>query len=525
MVRSTFASFVTAQTGLNASQRALDVTGQNMTNVNTAGFTRQRLDLISISSGGYSNRYAFLPSNDIGQGVRISGVSRIRDPFLDIKFRREHAQLGEYEAQYLPLTDMETVFNEISIKGLASGISDFITQLQKLSQNTGNVEFDSIVRTSAENLTKLFNSYAKQMIQIREQTSYQVETIDIPRINTILESIASLNKVIREDQTYGNPSLELRDRRDLLFDELSQYMKIDVVYTPVEVAPGIVVEDVAVRLRDNEVPPNFAELLNNRDYAEFSVTVDAVSGEGKIFLSPLSRAPSSSPTDAEITSIIMSGTGVIKGTLDMLNKSGAFDDPPSDVRGIGYFEKALDVLAAKLAEVFNAANSLNDPPEKPMFANITDDSTDNITALNISVSQAWLRSEYGITTSKQDWPDDSSGARDNVLFMITLFDNKYKFDIASGGQQVFEGTFQEFFGQITNTLALDVSKKDSDMKNHSSIVNSVLDLRDGVSGVSLDEEGINLLRYQKSYNAAARFMTTLDEALDKLINGTGIVGR
>ena len=536
MVRSTFASFVTAHLGLSASQRALDVTGQNITNVNTIGFTRQRLDLVSFSSGGYSNRYAFLPSNDVGQGVRMNGIAQLRDPFLDVRFRREHAKLGEVEAQYSTLSDLEAIFNEITIEGLAVGIDDFITQLHALSQNTGNVEFDSIVRSSADMLTKLFNSYAKQVAQVREQETYQLENIDIPRVNTILESITELNKSIREDQIFGNRSLELLDQRNLLIDELSQYMKIDVVYTPIEIMKGIVVEDVEIFLRTEDIPAEQIPLIFNQELVQFSTTVDPVTGAAEIFIDGTVNGTTFAAEN--VTEKLH--TGVLKGILDMLNKSGPFDTPASDQKGIGYYEKTLDVLAQEFARVFNEANAIKnaaydpldplsgpEPEDRPLFVNgwVPGDDVTGITAANIAIAQAWQTLEYGVTaTQRFDIPDDKSGANDNILYMITLFDQKLNFETPTG-VLLFNGTIQEYFAQTRNTLALDVSAKNNLMKNHGVVLSGVLDLREGVSGVSLDEEGINLIRFQKSYNAAARFMTTLDEALDKLINGTGIVGR
>lgn len=519
MIRSTFSSFITAQSGLNASQMALDITGHNMTNVNTSGYTRQRVDLLSVSAGGYTNRYSYLNASGAGQGVNINGISQVRDPFLDVRFRREHARLGEVEAQYSVLYEMESVFNEVSIDGLKKGIENFVSQLQKYSDNAGSSEFDGIVRSSAEMLTKLFNDYSRQLSQVRESQNYQLESIDIPRVNKILENLTTLNKSIREDQTYGNPSLELMDQRNLLLDELSQYMKIDVTYTPVEIAKGIVVEDVSVRLVTEDVPAQYVDLIQNLDHATFSTDIDPVTGEASILLEHLDGSV------ADITDKIQSG--VLKGTLDMLNMSGEFDTPASTEKGIGYYTQALDELAEQFAKAFNDANAdpnATPPIVNPLFTNINDDSTTGITAANISISQGWLKSEYGITTTKREVEGNNDGANDNILRMISLFEKNFDFK-TPGGDTIFNGTFQQYFAQIGNTLAIDTQAKQKTMDTFTATLNGVLDLREGVSNVSLDEEGINLLRYQQSYNAAARFMTTLDEALDKLINGTGVVGR
>jgi len=111
--------------------------------------------------------------------------------------------------------------------------------------------------------------------------------------------------------------------------------------------------------------------------------------------------------------------------------------------------------------------------------------------------------------------------------MIHLFDKDLDFTLTrSDGstQTLFNGTFEEFNANICNVLSLDVKSLNSSLDSYLASVNSIADLRDSVSAVSLDEEGVNLLHFQKSYNAAARLMTTLDEALDTLINRMGTVG-
>lgn len=525
MIRSTFTGFLTARTGIQVSQKGLDVTGQNITNANTPGYTRQRLDLYSVSSGGYAMRYAFKKSNEIGQGVTINGISQIRDQFLDVRFRRECARLGEVDSKLEALNDLESIFDETMVDGLSTQINNFIKQLQTYAGEVGNPEFDGIVRSSAELLTKLINQYSKQVNTVYEQQSYQFENIDIPRINDIFKEISQLNKSIREDQLYGNPALELKDSRNLLIDELSQYMPIDVKYNPVEVAPGIVVEDITISLHTQTVPAEYTTLMHNLDYVKITAGQDS-DGKYQVFLDD-------GGTVSDITEKFTGG--VVKGSLDALNKAGEFDSPASDFRGITYYTKMLDSLAQTFAETFNAANSYPNPsydPSDPLSEQyLTDrplfESNDGgpITAANLSVAQGWLKSEYGITTSKNPiGTGDTSGASDNLSYIITLFSKPLEFK-AENGDTVFKGTIEEFVSQVSNVLALDIQSLSSISNSYASTVSGIQDLRDGVSAVNIDEEAINLLMYQKSYNAAARLMTAMDEALDILINKMGIVGR
>ncbi|WP_027400146.1 flagellar hook-associated protein FlgK [Anaerovorax odorimutans] len=516
MIRSTFFGFTTALSGLRVSQRSLDVTGQNISNINTEGYTRQRLDLYSQISGGIDDKYTTRPNNSIGQGVGITKVEQIRNPFLDVRFRREACKVGEIDSKLATLKDLEYVFDETMTKGLDNQVSDFIKQLQSLSSNTGNSEFDGIAKASAEVLTKLFNQYANQVETVRNQQEYQLDKVDIPKINDLLKNIAEINKSIRNSQLQGNPALELMDTRNLYIDELSNYMKIDVTYTPNEIAPGVIVDDINIDLISDSYSPT--KLIDNEKYGIVSSTRDATTGKIGINLDFNGGGPVAIGDHLD--------TGVLKGNLDMLNNSGEFDSPTT-TRGIGYYEKMLDTIASKFAEEFNESNKLSDGTLQPLFGKKDGTpATDPITAKNLCIAEGWANCTYGITASKNENPGgNNDGAADNILYMISLFSKKLDFKTTPGNKVLFTGTFQECLGETKNILALDKSSTEKIFKNYYSVLTQVDDSRQGISAVSLDEEGVNLLKFQKSYNAAARLMTTLDEAIDTVINKMGVVGR
>ncbi|MGN0710622.1 MAG: flagellar basal body protein [Anaerovoracaceae bacterium] len=247
MLRSTFYSFTTALRGMRTAQKQLDVTGQNISNANTTGYTRQRADIYSAVPAGYGDRYA-TSGKLVGQGVVVERISQCRDQFLDVRFRRESANLGEQEAKLGVMNDLSLVFDEIENEGLMTSFSNLVTQLQNFANNAESPEFDSIVRDAAQNLANQFNYYANQLATVREEAEYNIKEITVGTINDLLTNIAALNKSIQEVQSGGGSALELKDERNLLLDELSNYMKIDVRYEPETVAGGIVIEDVTVSM-------------------------------------------------------------------------------------------------------------------------------------------------------------------------------------------------------------------------------------------------------------------------------------
>ena len=155
----------------------------------------------------------------------------------------------------------------------------------------------------------------------------------------------------------------------------------------------------------------------------------------------------------------------------------------------------------------------------PLF--VTKDGSATFTASNIKIADDWMNGAYGLTNTKD--PSQPSTANDNILAMITALtaDQSFEFD----GVNFYNGSFGGCFDNIENTLAIDTKSTSTLLENQISVLNQTANSRDSVSGVQLDEEGMNLMHYNQSYTAAARLMTTLDEALDTLINNTGVVGR
>ena len=248
---STFGAFTMARLGIYASQKGLDVTGNNISNINTTGYTRQVLDQISLRVGG-KDRYSSTYDSRTGSGTLVTGISQIRDPYLDIRFRTEQASVGAMDAKLAGLEDLAGVLDEVA-DGEGDGIlqaqfNDLVSQLQALSN--GRVTDDSLVRSSADSLVKLFNNYASRLEGIKEDYEDILEQ-DVKDVNDILTSIRELNESIQKSEIHGDSALELRDERNLLIDQLSEYMKIDVIYEPVQIGAGAAVDKLVIRTSGN----------------------------------------------------------------------------------------------------------------------------------------------------------------------------------------------------------------------------------------------------------------------------------
>jgi flagellar hook-associated protein 1 FlgK len=135
MAIPTFAAFQTASRALTASQTLLNITGNNISNVNTEGYTRQRVDLTSLSNTSLNQKFANTSKTSTSAGVEATGLSQIRDSFLDGRYRNENADNGMYTELSSGLSDLEDVFDEIGTDGLQSQLADFADQLETLSES------------------------------------------------------------------------------------------------------------------------------------------------------------------------------------------------------------------------------------------------------------------------------------------------------------------------------------------------------------------------------------------------------
>lgn len=511
MVRSTFAGFTTAQLALQNSQRALDVTGQNIANINTVGYTRQRLDMVSLNlrNGNYTNSQHDVR---IGYGSEIQSLSQIRDPFLDVQYRNQASKVGETDSKLATLENLKAIFDETNQTAIKAAFADLTSQLRKYAEdeNVGKQEFDTMVRSSCENLVNLFHNYSNSLTSKKAEDAEEFKNSTVPDINQMLDNLAELNKTIKNSQIAGNAALELIDERNLLLDELSGYLPIQVKYNDVQFSPGHTIQELSV---DLVTADGNKKLVRDSKVASFGATVDAKNNVSLSF----------NALDGSTINNIqekLSG-GSLKGTADMLNKSGGLVSGSSnDPKGYDYYAASLDCLVNVFATTLNKLNT--DAGGSVLFETT---GTGAISASNIKVSDGWMDGTTTVKTSTGTSATGGTTANDNLLKMAAAMEEKRNFVSSTGVNLGFNGSFYSCYTNMENILGLDQSSTTALLKTQLSVAQEIANNRDEVSGVQLDEEGISLMHYMQSYNAAARLMTTLDEALNTLINSTGVVGR
>lgn len=532
---STFGSFTTVRLGIYSAQKGLDVTGNNITNINTNGYTRQRLNQVSLIPS-VTDRYASSYNTRIGQGAVIAGVTQLRDPGLDISYRKAQSDVGAANTKLEGLNDLASILDEVGKGSLEQDDGVILSQLNDLRDlisqaiTNGVGTYDSLIRTSVSALATYFNSYADALSGKIDDYTQELDQ-QVTRVNDILTQIRDLNESIRNADLRGDPALELRDNRNLLLDELSGYMKIDVKYSMEDVGAGTMVEKLTITLAND--PPHNHTLVDGTYTTQLEADHD---DNFRISLDALKNADGEKQDPADPDSVKLLDNdlyGSLQSLRELLTEEGEFAtdadvaaDPNAAVkRGIPYYQKALDSLAREFADAMNKLNNTGSglPGEGNLFSTGSNtDDADGITAANISVSKSWAEGSVSIQASND--PQAPSGDTSNLAKFLALFDQDQTFDPThiEGGAvgSAYHGTFEEMLLKIQSTLAEDQMSTDAVLNNYIVTADDISVNREGVSGVDLNDEATSLMTYQKAYTAACRLMNVLEEALDSLINST-----
>lgn len=551
MVRATFAGITTALSSLQANQKRLDIVGQNLSNMNTPGYTRQQLDVTSLNHLSPVSHYANGAEINVGFGVKMDGVSRIRDPYLDVQYRDQIVKSSYFDTRQTSLDTLANFLDEHTISGIRQAFDDVqsvLTNEQDPPKVTDPI-FDSELRARMQALTNALNE-AASLIEKAEKQEYEVlngkgtsENGAVQTVNDLLKRIGDLNIQIKRNQVVDQPSLELMDERDMLLDELASYIPIEVTYYkdsdregwPYDLQVDMVYTDGATGKLEHLTLVNGSEGGRGQNYGSLDITTTGTKTDANGNITPdyttttitFNKAESATGKDdiviaagANTTTADRFATGSIQSSLDMLGKtaSGQGNDT---MRGYQYYMNELDKLAETFANKINEINNkaveyATNPPVTPGTPG-PGDLLKGTTAKDIAISDNWLAGKVHLGTGIDDGQGGPISTNDTVLEMLKAFESTY--------DDLDKNSFSSFMNHISTILATDSFSNQISLKTNVTVLNGIQSSRDEISAVSLDEEASNMMAYLNAYNAASRLMTALDEALNTLINNTGLVGR
>lgn len=372
-MRSAFFGLETARKAITASQKAMDITMHNIANAQTKGYTRQRLDLVSIdiSRGG-----KFAPAQYIGNagaGVLVSDITQVRDPLLDNRYRQLNATAYDAGMRSDLLSDIEDVVDDVGGTGLTSKLEDFLKKLQNFSSSSADsAEHASTAQMSAQNVLRTLRDYAKDLQGLTDTAKTEVDQ-SVLRVNEILKGIQEYNQQIFQNTIANGPTAnELYDKRNVLLDELSQYMDFTV-----EPAFDNGVSYNMIQVKVNTDSGSVALVDGRNPALQMEATYDATSGL-------LTFTADGGAHELKL------GAGGLNGYMEILNGTGSTPDN----KGLPYYQETIDAFTRTFAQAFNEANGAVDADNKVIDASKLLFSSDSggvadIAADNIRIADAW----------------------------------------------------------------------------------------------------------------------------------------
>lgn len=482
---STFFGLNIALRGLMAQQQAMEVTAHNVSNAATEGFTRQEAVMKAAPPFCVPCISRAVQAGQLGTGVEVGAVRRLRDQFLDYEIREQTWALGQWETKRDYLQQIESILNEPSDSGIGDAFSKMWAAWYDLSNDptsyvaraaviqTGNVLADSIRRA------------ALQLDSMRQGADHEINTI-LSDTNSLLAEIDELNRQIVKVEVGGDNANDLRDRRDYLLDKLARTVQVGYQ----EQSDGSVT--IWLGTPRSGTPPAGPPDLTLVEMATGKLA--SLSWDG-------TTEQLSSSLGGDISASVLSGE--LRALLDLRNG----DLNPRTADGIaGRLEELADSLMTEINGIVNPTGTGKD------FFVSTLSAPDH--AQGIVVNPAVAADPMLIPAGAAGQPGDGS-----IALQVAQLQNQ---KVTVGGGEM---TLEAWYQQIISRLGISAAEAEALATNQSLLVTQLTSNRESLGGVSLDEEAANMIRFQRAYEASARMITVMDEMLDRIINGMGLVGR
>ena len=558
MTSNIFSVLNTAKLGLLSQQLAIEVTGQNIANVQTEGYSRQEVNFESTNPRSFN-------LGQLGTGVRVAGIERSHDEFLFSQILGEGDTLGQYQVRKDVYDQLEILLSENNGQSLNQSLSSFFASVQDLASNPTGLPERSNMLAEAENLASVFNNLGESLFQIQQNLDSAI-SVEVEKINSLAAEVAALNKSIHANEPTTFSANDLRDKRDQKVKELSELIDLNFVDE----------QDGQISLTLDDGTPLVLQST------AFTLAT-SINGNNKSFLDVEIQDAAGNSTN--ITSSVTGGS--LKGYLDMRD---------TEVEAI---RDKLDRLAAGFVQEFNnihqqgfgidgttgnnffnaltttVETNINNTGSATLTASNGDPSNISIDKYEITVTGSNTFTLQNLTTGVNEGTFNfTSGSTFNLAngfavtisgtpavgdrFKLSVSDSAARnFSIASGvssnsnkiaaglnsntdggnalqlvelqSKLVFDSitldssgsgtfTFDEFYSSLVSTVGIESFASQSTLSQQEGILLQLDARRESIAGVSIDEEMINMIKFQQAYNASARLIGVADELLDTIIS-------
>ncbi|NLW33223.1 MAG: flagellar hook-associated protein FlgK [Fibrobacter sp.] len=557
---SLFSVLSTGTRGLSASQLAMNIVGQNISNADVEGYSRKRLNL--------SADYRYDPFHgQIGTGVEVINIERYRNEYIDQQIRKQNQMLGMYEETDYTLQSIENIFVEPSETGILHFVDQFFDSWQNLANNPSDPSARTMVKTNGEILLDVFHNAAYQLQDLRQTRNDEIHN-RVNSVNQIIKEIHNLNTEIGSVEIGNQNANDSRDKRDQLLKDLSQiigietienelgqitvttggnilvspvnYQELETTTTTFKLADGTTQMDIGIRFSSSKrvYTPSGGQLrglIESRDkiIPHYQTQLDTLAisivetvndqhkegynlngFSGIAFFDELVTGASDINLSAAIRTDIQN---IATASGNQIHPAAQNSLPASSHDfGIDPIQLYTDPSATPLVNAKNIVQGtvLVSTTSNALIEGVdyhVDYANGTIQMLHDGYDSEDLTVNFQYRTGGFAGPGDNSNALEIAKLRDKLIMNP---DVLGNGSS----TFAEYYGAMIGELGLSRNEASSNLETRTFLVDQYEAQQDSISGVSLDEEMANLIKYQHTYQAAARLITTTNSMLDVLLN-------
>jgi flagellar hook-associated protein 1 FlgK len=548
-----------ATSGLFASQQAMDISGQNISNADVEGYSRKRLNL----STNYRSDEQF---GQVGLGVDMINIERMRNSFIDEQIRRQNQDVGNYTELDNTMQSIENIFNEPADTGIQHYMDQFFDSWQNLANNPSDVSARTMVRTNAEILTDVFHNLSGELSNLRQSRNDELED-RVKKVNEISQELLNLNKEIGGIEVGKQNANDSKDKRDLLLKQLSELIDVttienehgqvtvttggSILVSPVDrqeletyttsfdQPDGTTITDIGIRFANSKRQLNpqggqIKGLLDSRDVIvpSYQKKLDLIATtlvekvnelhsqgynlngySGNNFFNELVTGASDIKISAEVASdvanIAASSAGEIKPAVANQLTAGSHNFGSAAVQLVRDPASATPTAAKNIVQGTVVVSTPTVTLKEGVDYNI------NYASGTIQMlHNGYDTQNLDVNFQYRSGGFQGAGDNSNALKIAGLrSDLTMTPDILGNGTS----TFTEYYASVIGELGLNRNEAQSNLDTRKSLVEQYQSQQDSISGVSIDEEMANLIKYQHTYQAAARIISVTSEMLDTLL--------
>ncbi|MDD6562193.1 MAG: flagellar hook-associated protein FlgK [Veillonellaceae bacterium] len=569
-MQSTFSGLNTMVNGIYTQRLGLNTVGHNISNSNTEGYSRQTAHAAATPS---SEVYTLAGASQVGNGSTVTSVIRARDIYADRQYWKENSTDGYYNGKADNYAKIESIFNDSDNSGVQNAMEKFYQAWQDCSTTASS-------DTSRQNVINAGQNFAQSLQIAAKQTKEQIDSLyddislSVVKMNRLMGQVVELNKNISGIEATGAHANDLRDQRDLIVDQLTSMTDITVyesangMYTLVSNGTTLVNGITKVDLEMSAPKNNTTYSLSDYDIMIKQTGTVYTPGNGELKAQFEAVAEDKGYIDqvANMAAFMFTtmndqhkaGYGIDGSKDKPFGNANAKDNATTGLNFYGESDKIFewDAQNGKLDVYNKKADGTKDNASKESLSGMqilevltvnseltaTDGhkklatrSGERDTDGKLLYQAAAGGTTTDVTQAKKDakgnpLPVDVNGTGDgsNAVWVAALFNcerDKTSPEVNGTDRLIGNGSLYSYYNTSMTTMGSDASNMNGRVKFQSGVMYQVENLRSSTNGVNWDEELSNMITFQQGYSACSRCLSAMDECLDKLINGTGTVGR